>query len=88
MSKQQKTSGTIMDVSLAMVMLALLFAGVYNTIAVNRLTKLEQINKAHICGLTNMMFGPVNPEGHIELCNSLRDDLYSEWLIYQSLSKP
>jgi len=80
MNQQQKTSGTIMDVSLAMVLIALLFAGVYNTITTIRLAKQIEINKAHMCGVTNMMFGPVAPEHYKELCDILRDDLYQEWL--------
>ena len=80
MNQQQKTSGTIMDVSLAMVLIALLFAGVYNTITTIRLAKQVEINKAHICGVTAMVFGPVDPARYKELCDILRDDLYQEWL--------
>jgi hypothetical protein len=79
MSKQYNVSGTIMDVSLAMVLIALLFAGVYNTVTTIKLAKLVEINKSHICGLTSMMFGPVEYERTKELCDLLRSDLYTEW---------
>jgi hypothetical protein len=84
MSKKQPiNTGTIIDVVIACAIILIVLLTIWNTIRIQSITRQTDINKAHICGVTNMIFGPVAPEQHKELCKLLRNDLYNEWLKYK-----
>jgi hypothetical protein len=79
----QKNLGTLIDVLIACSVIAIVFLTVWNMIAIRSLTRQTELNKSHLCGMTSMIFGPVDPERYIELCDLLRADLYTEWQQYK-----
>ena len=65
------------DYTIAVAILAMILTSIYSVIQVNRLSKVAEYNKEHVCFLTDVIYGPV--KNMAELCDTLREDLYEEW---------
>ena len=67
------------DYAIAVAILAMILTSIYSVIQVNRLSKVAEYNKEHVCFLTDVIYGPVPPENMEEMCDALREDLHEEW---------
>ena len=76
MSEQQNNNAWI-DVSISCLVVVIVLFSAWNTIATIRINKQMEMNKAHVCFLTDVIYGPV--ENMAELCDTLREDLHEEW---------
>ncbi|MDP6769154.1 MAG: hypothetical protein QF704_00480 [Anaerolineales bacterium] len=78
MSEQQNNNAWI-DVAISCLVVVIVLFSAWNTIATIRINKQMEMNKAHLCVITDFMFGPVPPESQEELCDQLREDIYNTW---------
>ena len=69
----------VLDYVFSVVVIVAVIASIFNAVSTLRAWSAIEQNTAHICGLTNMLFGPVDPTQYKELCDLLRADLYNEW---------
>mgnify|MGYP003142665306 CR=1 FL=1 len=76
MSEQQNNNAWI-DVAISCLVVVIVLFSAWNTIATIRINKQMEMNKAHVCFLTDVIYGPV--ENMAELCDTLREDLHEEW---------
>ncbi len=76
MSEQQNNNAWI-DVAISCLVIVIVLFSAWNTIATIRINKQMEMNKAHVCFLTDVIYGPV--ENMAELCDTLREDLHEEW---------
>jgi len=78
MSEQQNNNAWI-DVAISCLVVVIVLFSAWNTIATIRINKQIEMNKAHLCFITDFMFGPVPPESQEELCDMLRKDIHETW---------
>ena len=76
----QAPAVSLFDIMLSVGILVLVGTVIFNTIRVNSMKKEAEKTFAHICWMTQMVFGvadtAMNP---IETCYNLRDEIYNGW---------
>ena len=77
MSEKKKQDLKLMDFVFVGILLSACILIVWNTIQTQQVKTIAKYNKAHVCFLTDVIFGPV--ENMAELCDTLREDLHEEW---------
>ena len=77
MSEKKKQDLNLMDFVFVGILLSACILIVWNTIQIQQVKTIAEHNKAHVCFLTDVIYGPV--KNMAELCDTLREDLYEEW---------
>ena len=74
-----KSDINLADYAIVVVILAMVMTSIYSIIQIQRLSKVAEYNKTHVCFLTDVIYGPVPPATIEEMCDALREDLHEEW---------
>ena len=81
-SKNQPQSSlpSFLDMMLAMGVLLIVFTLVFNTIRISSINKEAEKTMAHLCWMTQMVFGvPDTSMTLMEACYGLRDEIFESW---------
>lgn len=76
----QAPAVSLFDIMLSVGILVLVGTVIFNTIRVNSMKKEAEKTFAHMCWMTQMVFGvPDTSLTQIEACYNLRDEIYNGW---------